>query len=202
MMPKNTKRKDPRQLILASSSAYRKELLQRLNIDFISASPDIDETPIPGEPLADTALRLAKAKAQKMADRFPNALIIGSDQAAVFNGQLMSKPGSHPVAVKQLQQCRGRLIMVYSALCLLNSETGFRQTRNVTTQVRFRNLTDEEIENYLHAEQPYDCAGSVKTEGLGITLLSEVQSNDPTAIIGLPLIALIDMLKAENYPVL
>ena len=202
MSNKQTRNKGNRQLVLASSSAYRKELLNRLKLDFVSISPDIDETQNPGEPLADTALRLAKSKAQAVATQFPNSLIIGSDQTAVFNGQPMSKPGSFEVAKKQLQQSRGRLIMVYSALCLLNTETGYQQTRNVTTQIRFRNITDEEIDHYLMAEQPYDCAGSVKTEGLGITLLSEVQSSDPTAIIGLPLIALIDMLKAENYFIL
>lgn len=202
MSIQKAKQKNHKQLVLASSSPYRKKLLEQLNLDFISVSPNIDETQQPGEPLADTALRLAKEKAFAVADQFPDALIIGSDQTAVFNGQAMCKPGTHDVAVKQLQQCRGRLIMVHSAICLLNTATGTKQTRNIPTQIRFRNLTDAEIEHYLELEQPYDCAGSVKTEGLGITLLSEIQSNDPTAIIGLPLIALIDMLKAENYSVL
>ena len=199
MSIRNLKNKDPRKLVLASSSVYRKALLHRLGVTFDSISSDVDESPLPGEPLADTALRLAKAKAQAVEKLFPKALIIGSDQTAVLNGQPIDKPGSRDIAIKQLQQCRGRTIMAYTAICLLNTETGARQLRNISTQIRFRNFTDEEIEHYLDIEKPYDCAGGVKTEGLGIVLLAEIQSNDPTAIVGLPLIALTDMLKAENF---
>jgi septum formation protein len=193
-------------LILASSSPYRRMLLERLRLPFDIAVPSLDETPKPGETPAATALRLAEAKARAVADRekaapdAPGALIIGSDQVATFDGRQMGKPGTHERALAQLQAMRGRVVEFHSALCLFDSARDIAQTTDIVTQVRFRDLPDVELEAYLHAETPYDVAGSAKAEGLGIALIDSIDSSDPTALIGLPLIALTRMLREAGYP--
>ena len=195
-------------LVLGSSSIYRRVLLQRLRLPFEVARPDIDETPLPGETPAQTACRLAEAKAKALATRlqetYPNALIIGSDQAADLNGQILGKAGGFTNALKQLQAMRGQTVIFHTALCLLDtreSATQMRtQTINVPTTVKLRQLDDAALSAYLEAEQPYDCAGSAKVESLGITLLESCESSDPTALIGLPLIALTQMLLNVGYP--
>lgn len=187
-------------LILGSSSPYRRELLARLNIPFEVATPDIDETPLPGEAPDVTALRLSRLKAEAIAARHPGALVIGSDQVCTLDGMQIGKPGNHEKALAQLQLMRGKTVTFHSALCLLDSRTGVAQLTDVQTQVTFRQLTDTELDTYLRIETPYDCAGSAKAEGLGIALLSRVESDDPTALIGLPLIALTGMLRQAGYP--
>lgn len=195
-------RKQTRCLLLASSSIYRKELLSRLGLPFETASPDIDETPRPGESAAQTSLRLAEAKARELASRHPDHLIIGSDQVALLDGIQLGKPGTHERAVDQLQIMRGRSIEFHTALCLLNAQTGAAQTAVDITTVTMRDYTDSEIEAYLLREQPYHCAGSAKTEGLGVALIAAIENRDPTAIIGLPLIELTTMLKNEGVALL
>lgn len=190
----------PCHLLLASSSPYRKELLSRLGIPFETASPDVDETPHQNETAAQTSQRLAQAKASALASRFPQHLIIGSDQVALLDSIQLGKPGTHERAVQQLQQMRGRTIEFHTALCLLNAATGHAQTLVDITRVTMRDYSDAEIERYLNLEKPYDCAGSAKTEGLGITLIAAIENRDPTAIIGLPLIELVTMLKNEGVP--
>jgi len=193
-------------LILGSSSPYRRELLERLRIPFATAVPAIDETPLPGETPEATALRLAAAKARAVAAALPatagRALVIGSDQVATFDGRQIGKPGTHERALAQLQSMRGREVSFHSALSLLDTATGQTDTVDVVTRVRFRDLPDTALDAYLRAEQPYDCAGSAKAEGLGIALLEAIESDDPTALIGLPLIALTRMLLAAGYPLL
>lgn len=189
-------------LILGSSSIYRRELLERLQIPFSVISPEISETPLPGESPEATALRLAQEKARKIGASQPNALIIGCDQVATLDGQQLGKPLTHDNAVKQLQLMRGRIVTFHSALCLFNSGTGNMQSQVVPYQVKFRNLSDEQIENYLLKEQPYHCAGSAKSEGLGIALMEWMRGDDPNALIGLPLIALTSMLEREGLDVL
>jgi septum formation protein len=186
------------QIVLASSSAYRKALIARLGLDCRVAAPDIDECALPDEAPAATALRLAQAKARRIAEREPAALIIGSDQVAVMDNQQIGKPGTHATAVLQLQAMSGKTVVFHTALCLLNSETNAVQLANVPTTVRFRKLNAAQIERYLQQDQPYDCAGSAKIEALGITLVEQVESDDPTALIGLPLIALVTMLQKEG----
>jgi len=188
-------------LILGSSSVYRQELLGRLRIPFDVCSPQIDETPLPQEKADMTAVRLAEAKSRAAAAGFSNAVVIGADQVAVLEGIQLGKPLNHSNAVKQLQAARGKEVMFHTALCLFNSRSGNIQTRLVPSRVRFRNLSDRQIENYLDKEQPYHCAGSAKAEGLGIALLESIQSDDPTAVIGLPLIALVDMLSKEGIEI-
>lgn len=187
-------------LILGSSSPYRRELLARLRIPFEVATPDIDETPMPGESPASTALRLARQKAEAIAARYPGALVIGSDQVCTLGDRQIGKPGSHDKALEQLRLMRGNTVTFHSALCLLDSRTGVAQLADVQTRATFRDLSDVELEAYLRIETPYDCAGSAKAEGLGIALLSRVESDDPTALIGLPLIALTGMLRQVGYP--
>lgn len=190
-------------LILASGSAYRKELLSRLRLPFEVVSPDIDETALPGETPERTALRLAEAKAEAVAARITGALVIGSDQVATLDGEQIGKPGNHARALAQLQKMRGRETVFHTALCLLDGRSGSSvrvQTQNVQTQVRFRHLPDAELDAYLRIEQPYDCAGSAKNEGLGIALLEQISSDDPSALTGLPLIALTTMLRAAGMP--
>lgn len=186
-------------LILGSSSKYRKELLSRLRIPFDVIVPNIDETPHPGEAPEATALRLAQEKAMAIAAREPDALVIGCDQVAVLDGQQIGKPGSHESALKQLQTMRGRHVVFHTALCLWDGRLLLPdqkiQLDNVRTFVTFRDLPDEELDAYLHIEQPYDCAGSAKNEGLGIALLENIESKDPTALTGLPMIALTTMLR-------
>ena len=185
-------------LLLASSSIYRKEMLARLGLPFETASPAIDETPLPCETAEQTSLRLAEAKACVLMDRYPAHLIIGSDQVALLDGIQLGKPGNHERAVAQLRQMRARTIEFHTALCLLNAATGHKQTAVDITRVTMRDYTDDEIETYLQREQPYNCAGSAKTEGLGIVLIAAIENRDPTAIIGLPLIELVSMLKNED----
>ena len=189
-------------LILASSSEYRRQLLQKLQIPFTSISPKIDETPLPDEKPHETALRLAQQKAKKVGAEYPHALVIGCDQVATLDGEQLGKPGNHNNATKQLQQMRGREVTFHSALCLFNAATGNMQALVVPYMVRFRQLTDEQIENYLTKEQPYHCAGSAKSEGLGIALIERMIGEDPNALIGLPLIKLITMLQNEAVEVL
>ncbi len=191
-----------RQLVLASTSPFRRELLNRLGISFKTANPQTDESLLPGETPEDTALRLSEAKAHAVTHLYPDALIIGSDQVAILEGQVYGKPGTHDNAVKQLQTMRGKTVNFYTGLCLLDSRTGKTQVRGVPTLVTFRNLTDEEIENYLRREQPYNCAGAAKSEGLGIAIIARMEGDDPNALIGLPLIALCDLLKEAGCPVL
>ena len=188
----------PARLILASSSAYRKALLARLRLDFETVAPDIDERALPAESAAQTALRLAQAKAEAVAASNGAALIIGSDQVATLDGQQIGKPGDHANALAQLHAMRGREVVFHTALCLLDTRASAPQRLqldSVPTLVRFRDLPDAELDAYLHIEQPYDCAGSAKNEALGIALLSSIQSDDPTALTGLPLIALVSMLR-------
>jgi septum formation protein len=185
-------------LILASTSAFRRELLARLQIPFEVAAPSADETALPGEMPAATAERLAISKAQAVAAKFPAALIIGSDQVAYRGDQRFGKPGNRPNAVAQLRAMRGKEVIFHTGLCLLNTATGGLQACGVPTAVRFRDLTDNEIESYLDREDALNCAGSAKSEGLGIALLDYQRCDDPTALVGLPLIALSRMLRAEG----
>ena len=188
-------------LILASTSAYRRELLARLQIPFEIADPQTDESVLPGEGPATTAERLAVAKAKAVANRFPDALIIGSDQVAFMGNQRFGKPLIRERAVEQLQSMRGRTVTFHTGLCLHYSASDRNQVCGVPTEVTFRQLSDEEIERYLDKEQPYHCAGSAKSEGLGIAMLSSMRGDDPNALIGLPLIALCGMLRAEGLQV-
>lgn len=186
------------QLVLASSSPYRRELLSRLRLDFIVAAPNIDETPLDGEGPAATSLRLAVAKAGALASAYPQALIIGSDQVSLLNGKQLGKPGDHERAVSQLRAMRGQTLQFYTALCLLNATTGAVQQDLELTEVVMRDYDDAEIERYLRAETPYDCAGSVKSEGLGICMINAMRGDDPNALVGLPLFKLVSMLRAEG----
>jgi septum formation protein len=194
----------PLQLILASSSRYRKELLSRLRIPFETVVPDIDESPKPDEAPEATALRLAKEKAEEVARHRPGSLIIGSDQVATLDGRQIGKPGSHANALAQLQMMRGRSVIFHTALCLLDARSAEGkntfQLENIRTSVAFRDLPDHELDAYLHIEQPYDCAGSAKNEGLGIAILEKIESADPTALTGLPLISLTSMLRRAKVP--
>ncbi len=188
-------------IILASGSSYRKELLSRLRLDFDVVSPDIDETPLANETPSETALRLAQAKAETIAKRSGPCLIIGSDQVATLDGEQIGKPGDHERALAQLKKMRGRVVIFHTALCLLDNRPGSAtplQIDAVATAVTFRDLPDAELDAYLQIEQPYDCAGSAKNEGLGIALLERIESDDPTALTGLPLIALTRMLRAAG----
>ncbi|BFM16329.1 nucleoside triphosphate pyrophosphatase [Maricurvus nonylphenolicus] len=185
-------------IILASSSKYRRQLLEKLEVSFSSAAPDIDESALPDETAQALVERLALAKANALSNTYPNHLIIGSDQVADLNGRILTKPGNHEAALEQLLSCQGQKVTFHTGLCLLNSETGKHQLKNVTTDVIFRELSAEQLDNYLRREQPYDCAGSFKCEGLGITLFSEIRSTDPDALIGLPLIELTSMLINEG----
>lgn len=185
-------------LILASSSPYRQELLARLGLAFDAISPEIDETPLDGELPQETALRLAQLKAKKIAESHPDALVIGCDQVATLDGIQLGKPITHENAVKQLQHQRGRHVTFHSALCLFNAATKKMQAEVVPYDVEFRQLTDAQIENYLRIETPYNCAGSAKSEGLGIALIASMKGSDPNALIGLPLIKLISMLQNEQ----
>jgi septum formation protein len=191
-----------RTLILGSSSRYRKELLSRLNIPFEVAAPAVDETPHINETPRDLALRLALAKARAVASKNPEAVVIGSDQVADLEGQPLGKPGNHANAVKQLQRMRGKTVIFQTALSVICLATGFEQTDLAAVKVTFRDLTDAEIESYLRAEEPYDCAGSAKSEGLGIALLAAIDNDDPTALVGLPLIRTCHMLSAAGVKLL
>jgi septum formation protein len=191
-----------RKLILGSTSVYRRELLQRLRVPFSVESPQVDETPVPGEQPAALAQRLALAKAQAVARHFPAAIVIGSDQVADLAGEPLGKPGNHARAVQQLQQMSGKTVVFQTAVAVVCLESGFCQQALAPVQVQFRTLTATEIENYLQAERPYDCAGSAKSEGLGIALLERIDNDDPTALIGLPLIRTAALLRAAGMDLL
>ena len=189
-------------LILASTSPYRRELLQRLRWPFQVQSPQVDEAALPGERPAHTASRLALEKAQAVAALHPDAVVIGADQVADLDGVALGKPGNHDRAVAQLQALRGRSVVFYSAVAVVRADTGFAQVCSVPVTVRFRPLGDAEIDRYLRTEMPYDCAGSAKCETLGIALLDSIDSDDPTALIGLPLIRTCALLRAAGIDVL
>ncbi len=190
-------------LILASTSIYRRALLERLRLPFEVHAPNVDETALPGEPASHTALRLAELKASAVSPTAGHeAVIIGSDQVAVLAEQALGKPGDHAAAVRQLQAMRGKSVVFHTALCLFNPATGRKQLENVPTTVFFREFNDAQIEHYLRTERPYDCAGSAKIEGLGIALVERIVSEDPTALIGLPLMRLTTMLINEGIAVL
>ena len=191
-----------RPLILGSTSRYRRELMQRLCIPFDVAAPDVDETPHNGESPHDLACRLALAKARAVAALHPDAIVIGSDQVADLDGEPLGKPGTHERAVAQLRRMRGRTVVFQTAVAVVCQDTGFAQTDLAAVRVVFRNLSDAEIEAYLRTEQPYDCAGSAKSEGLGIALLESINNDDPTALVGLPLIRTCRMLRAAGLPIL
>ena len=189
---------NPQLLVLASTSPYRSELLKRLQLPFTTAAPDVDESPLPDESARATSARLSQEKALAVASAFPDALIIGSDQVALLGEQQLGKPLNHENAVRQLRAMRGKTTCFYTALSLLNSRTGRIQTEVAENFVTLRDLADEEIEAYLLKEQPYHCAGSAKSEGLGIALMSRMTGDDANALIGLPLILLTEMLRREN----
>ncbi|MDH5327361.1 MAG: Maf-like protein [Gammaproteobacteria bacterium] len=188
-------------IVLASTSPYRQQLLQKLALAFSTDSPEVDEAPLPKEPPEQMVTRLAHAKALAVAPRHPQALIIGSDQTATFDKQVLGKPGSHEKAVQQLSQMSGKSVVFYTGLCLLNSATGDYQLDCVPFTVHFRKLSGEQIERYLTREKPYHCAGSFKSEGLGISLFEKLEGDDPNTLIGLPLIRLVQMLDRENIRV-
>ena len=191
-----------RTLILGSTSRYRKELLARLRIPFETAAPDVDETPHSNESPKDLALRLALAKARAVALKNPEAIVIGSDQVADLEGAPLGKPGNHTNATLQLQRMRGKTVIFQTALSVVCIATGYERTDLAEVKVKFRDLSDAEIETYLRAEEPYDCAGSAKSEGLGIALLDAIDNDDPTALIGLPLIRTCQMLREAGVKLL
>ena len=191
-----------RALILGSTSRYRRELLQRLRVPFDVVSPEVDETPLPNETPQALATRLALAKAKAVAALHPNAVVIGSDQVADLNGEPLGKPGTHERAVLQLQRMRGQTVVFQTAVSVVCQASGFEQTELAQIKVRFRDLSDAEIEAYLRAEEPYDCAGSAKSEGLGIALLESIDNDDPTALIGLPLIRTARLLRQAGVKLL
>ena len=188
-----------RPLVLGSTSPYRRELLLRLRLPFDVVAPDVDDTPLADERPVDSARRLALAKARAVAARFPRAVVIGSDQVADLDGQALGKPGDHDRAGAQLRLMRGKLVVFHTAVAVVCRDANFEQQDLAPIHVKFRALTDSEIEIYLQAEQPYDCAGSAKSEGLGISLLDSIDSDDPTALVGLPLIRTGRMLRAAGF---
>lgn len=189
-------------LVLASSSPFRKALLEKLHLTFETDSPDIDETPLENESIEDMVKRLSEGKARALAASHPNSLIIGSDQSAALNGEVLHKPGNYDVAFGQLKAASGQTITFYTGLCLHNSSTGESQTICEPFVVKFRKLSDDEIKNYLTREEPYNCAGSFKSEALGISLFESMRGDDPNTLIGLPLIQLCRMLKANGLAVI
>lgn len=189
-------------LILGSSSVYRVELLRKLNLPFRTVSPNIDEAPLQNEVPAELVKRLAEQKAIAIALSHPKALIIGSDQVAVLHGDILGKPGTHEAATKQLQAASGQTVLFLTGLALFNSETQRMQSLVEPFEVTFKNLSDKQIQFYLEKEEPYQCAGSFKSEGLGISLFDKLQGNDPNSLIGLPLIELISLLNNEGLDVL
>jgi septum formation protein len=191
----------PRRVVLASTSRYRRALLERLGFPFECVDPKTDEAPLKGEAGGQTALRLAEAKARAAAARFPDSLIIGSDQVASCDGLRLDKPGTHENAVKQLNALSGRTAVFETAVALLDTQAGKLRSRLVPCRVTFRALSPETIETYLRKEKPYDCAGSAKAEGLGIALIARMETDDPTSLIGLPLIALTELLAEAGMPV-
>jgi septum formation protein len=189
-------------IVLGSTSPFRKALLERLCIDFICDSPDIDETPLLNEPITEMVVRLAIEKARAISERHPDSLIIGSDQSAMLNGEKLSKPGNFDNAFQQLTRASGQKITFQTGLCLLNTANGNIQSSCVPYTVVFKKLTAKMIENYLHKEEPYNCAGSFKSEGLGIALFERFEGDDPNALIGLPLIQLVNFLNKEGFSIL
>ena len=189
-------------LVLASTSPYRRELLERIGIPFETASPNVDEAVVDGETPEQLVKRLAESKARAVAKAHQDALIIGSDQVAVLDNKILGKPGNHEIAVRQLSNASGKKVLFLTGLCLLNAKTGKTQINVDKFSVEFRQLTSSQIENYLRREKPYDCAGSFKSEGLGISLFKRMEGDDPNALIGLSLISLINMLSAEGVDVL
>jgi MAF protein len=185
-------------IVLASSSPYRKALLEKLGLDFLCCSPNIDESPRPHELATQLVERLALAKAHALTNHYPNHLIIGSDQVALLDELMLGKPHTHENARAQLLRAKGKEVIFKTGLCLLNSASGAYQLAHEDFSVFFRQLEDQQIDNYLHLEKPYDCAGSFKAEGLGITLFTKLQGRDPNTLIGLPLIKLVEMLLQEN----
>jgi len=192
----------PKGIVLASASTYRRELLQRLGLAFECALPQVDESELPGESAADTALRLSRLKAKAVAWRFPDSIVIGCDQVASCDGARIGKPGNHANALEQLQFMSGKTVAFDTALTVLDTSNDQARSRAVPCRVTFRRLTRAQIEAYLEREQPYDCAGSAKAEGLGITLIARIETDDPTSLIGLPLIALTELLAEAGVPVL
>ena len=184
-----------RPLILGSTSLYRRELLERLRLPFTTERPEVDESPLPGELPSALASRLALTKAQAVAARRPDAVVIGSDQVADLDGESLGKPGTHERAVEQLRRMSGRSVVFQTAVAVVCRETGFAQCRLAAVRVMFRTLEEAEIEHYLVADRPYDCAGSAKSEALGIALLQSIDSDDPTALVGLPLIRTCELLR-------
>ena len=197
MKPAQASPQTPR-IVLASTSRYRRELLARLGLPFAIAVPEVDERPLAGESPSQAALRLAEMKARAVAHDFPDSLIIGSDQVLLLDNEQLGKPGNFDNAFLQLKKMQGKTMVFHSALCLLNSRTGNIQLRDVPTTIHLRNLSDAQIESYLRKEQPYDCAGSTRSEGLGIALIARYETTDPNALVGLPLIALTGMLANEG----
>lgn len=191
-----------RKIILGSTSRYRRELLERLRVPFDTEGPNVDETPLPGEAPATLARRLALAKAREVSQRFPEAVVIGSDQVADLGGEPLGKPGTHDRAIAQLRRMRGQTVVFQTAVAVVCAATGFEQLDLAAVNVVFRDLDDQEIERYLRTEEPYDCAGSAKSEGLGIALLSRIDNDDPSALVGLPLIRTCHMLRAAGVPIL
>lgn len=191
-----------RPVVLGSSSRYRRELMERLRIPFSVAVPNVDETPHAGETPRNLALRLALAKAHAVAQLHPEAVVVGSDQVADLAGQPLGKPGEHARAVQQLRKMRGKTVIFQTALAVVCLSTGFEQVDLAEVRVVFRDLSDEEIEAYLQAEKPYDCAGSAKSEGLGIALLESIDNDDPTALVGLPLIRTSRLLRQAGIKLL
>jgi len=192
----------PRPLILASTSVYRRHLLARLRLPFDVIAPDVDEAALPHEAPAPLARRLALAKAQAVAAQHPECVVIGSDQVADLNGEALGKPGTHARAAAQLQRMRGQTVVFQTAVAVVCQASGFAKTELAPVKVQFRDLTDDQIESYLLAEKPYDCAGSAKSEGLGIALLARIDNDDPTALVGLPLIRTCHLLEAAGLKVL
>ena len=192
----------PRKLILGSTSRYRRELLERLRVPFTVEAPHVDETPLPLEAPQQVACRLAMSKARAVAAKFPDCVVIGSDQVADLEGQALGKPGNHARALVQLQAMRGKVVVFQTAVAVVCQQSGFEQLDLAQVKVTFRDLSDAQIEAYLRAETPYDCAGSAKSEGLGIALLASIENDDPTALVGLPLIRTCRMLEAAGIQLL
>ena len=201
-MPAPSSHRPAPTVVLGSTSPYRRELLSRLRLRFEVAAPEVDETALAGEAPSALARRLALAKARAVAARYPEAAVIGSDQVADLDGAALGKPGNHERAVEQLRRMRGRCVIFHTALAVVCAARGFEQADLAPVRVTFRNYDDDEIEAYLRAEQPYDCAGSARSEGLGIALLEAIESDDPSALVGLPLIRTARMLRAAGVKIL
>lgn len=188
-------------LILASSSHYRKALLERLHLEFECYSPEIDETRLDDEPATDYVCRLAEQKAQTLSDKFPDAVVIGSDQCALLENQILGKPGDFDNALKQLKAAQGKTVVFHTGVCVLHAAEGIKQIDDIQYSVEFRHLSDLQLSHYLRVEQPYQCAGSIKSEGYATCLFSKMHGDDPTALVGLPLIRLITMLENAGVSV-